>query len=174
MDTITIAIIPYGEYYLKIAKGNPSKNVFDSEGEERTFYIYKYESRGTVANGKYLNVDGSWNISVTRNDGRHAGWMKDLKEVRWCLNTFCFCDYEYPVTGMSNKNCNLSYDERVFWINNASYEDLLRKWRFEPAGSNWFIGEIGDYYEKVLIEKSRKLPVHEIVKVSKSIGWEEK
>ncbi len=29
------------------------------------------------------------------------------------------------------------------WIDTADYESLLRRWRFSPAGSPWFQGEMG-------------------------------
>jgi hypothetical protein len=31
-------------------------------------------------------------------------------------------------------------------IDGMSYEDLLRKWRFAPAGDEWFQGETGKYW----------------------------
>lgn len=39
------------------------------------------------------------------------------------------------------------------WIDNASYEELLRKWRFAPVGDPFFQGEMGQYYSKVMAEK---------------------
>jgi hypothetical protein len=36
--------------------------------------------------------------------------------------------------------------DRKRWIDNATYEQLLARWRFEPLGSPWFQGELGDYY----------------------------
>lgn len=53
------------------------------------------------------------------------------------------------------------------WIDNATYEELLSKWRFATIGDPFFAGEIGDYYAKVMKEKREN---H--VEVSKKIGWE--
>jgi len=72
--------------------------------------------------------------------------------------------------------------EMVAWINQASYEDLLRKWRFEPAGSHWFRGEVGKYFEKMMNERrvceevAETLMTGETPNVnaiaSKRIGWQ--
>ena len=56
------------------------------------------------------------------------------------------------------------------WIDNASYEDLLQRWRFAPVGSPWFQGETGQYYAKVMKEK-RSADPDEAVRASKHIGW---
>lgn len=56
------------------------------------------------------------------------------------------------------------------WIDNASYEELLRKWRFAPIGDAMFQGETGEYYTKVMKEK-RENTNH--VSASKSVGWEQ-
>ena len=54
------------------------------------------------------------------------------------------------------------------WIDNASYETLLSKWRFATLGDPLFQGETGEYYAKVMFEK-RKHCDH--VQASKNIGW---
>ena len=56
------------------------------------------------------------------------------------------------------------------WIDQATYKSLLCKWRFEPSGSPWFEGEIGQYYAKVLKEK-RELDPNNAINASKEIGW---
>lgn len=56
------------------------------------------------------------------------------------------------------------------WIDNASYEQLLAKWRFAKIGDPYFQGEIGEYYSKVMNEK-RKNANH--TQASKTIGWKE-
>jgi len=58
------------------------------------------------------------------------------------------------------------------WINSASYEELLRKWRNEPAGSLWFQGEMGLYYQEVMIRKREALADGEHSQASKRIGWD--
>lgn len=56
------------------------------------------------------------------------------------------------------------------WIDNATYEQLLAKWRFAPIGDSMFQGETGDYYAKVMAEK-RKTADH--VQASKTVGWDQ-
>lgn len=60
--------------------------------------------------------------------------------------------------------------EQKYWIDNASYEQLLGRWRFAPSGSEWFIGETGDYYAKVMREK-RDADSSASVQASKNVGW---
>ena len=54
------------------------------------------------------------------------------------------------------------------WIDNASYEELLKRWRFSEAGDPIFTGEIGEYYKQVMNE--RRDQNH--TTISKKIGWE--
>jgi hypothetical protein len=60
------------------------------------------------------------------------------------------------------------------WIDTASYQELLEKWRFEPAGSPWFTEPLGSYYANAM-QARRKLEgdaAH--VAASKAIGWKPK
>lgn len=57
------------------------------------------------------------------------------------------------------------------WIDSASYEELLRRWRNAPAGDTIFQGETGDYYSEVMAKKRSKVGGVEHVRASKSIGW---
>lgn len=59
------------------------------------------------------------------------------------------------------------------WINEASYGELLKKWRFAPSGDPFFEGEIGIYYREELVRRESILSHEERVKVSKKIGWRE-
>lgn len=59
------------------------------------------------------------------------------------------------------------------WIDNASYEELLRKWRFAPLGDKYFSGNIGEYFTKKIIEKRNKLSSKEESEISKKVGWSE-
>ena len=60
------------------------------------------------------------------------------------------------------------------WIDSATYEMLLRRWRFAKAGEDpIFQGDTGDYYSKVMFGKRDKLEPGEAVRASKTIGWEE-
>ena len=57
------------------------------------------------------------------------------------------------------------------WIDEASYEQLLERWRFARCGDPFFQGEAGDYYAKVMAEKRQKVGEAEHVRASKSVGW---
>jgi len=62
--------------------------------------------------------------------------------------------------------------EMKAWIDGASYEELLRRWRFAPSGDPIFQGETGDYYTKVMAKKREEIGPGEHTKASKKIGWE--
>ena len=64
----------------------------------------------------------------------------------------------------------MTNEEMKQWIDSASYESLLGKWRNAPSGSPWFAGEIGDYYAKVMAAKRNADPAGHVA-ASKSIGW---
>ena len=59
----------------------------------------------------------------------------------------------------------------ILWIDEASYEDLLRRWRFAELGDNIFQGEIGQYYSNSMFEKRELLSHEEQVRISKKVGW---
>jgi hypothetical protein len=65
----------------------------------------------------------------------------------------------------------MTHDEMKKWIDNATYSQLLSKWRFASSGNPFFQGEIGDYYSKVMREKKEQVGNDEHVKTSKTIGW---
>lgn len=65
----------------------------------------------------------------------------------------------------------MNEQEMKNWIDNASYEELLRKWRFSPTGSAFFQGEMGNYYEVIMARKRKEVGEAEHVRASKSIGW---
>lgn len=56
------------------------------------------------------------------------------------------------------------------WIDKASYLELLRRWRFAPAGDPFFQVPIGSYYSKVMAEKKAALGPGEAVAASKAVG----
>jgi hypothetical protein len=60
--------------------------------------------------------------------------------------------------------------ETKAWIDSASLETLLEKWRFAPAGSPLFCGETGEYYKEVMNRK-READPGGWTAASKSIGW---
>ena len=55
------------------------------------------------------------------------------------------------------------------WIDNASYQDLIAKWRFAPIGDPMFQGETGEYYSKVMFAKKKEC---DHVQASKNVGWD--
>ena len=63
-------------------------------------------------------------------------------------------------------------DYKKQWIDAASYEELLRKWRFEPSGSDWFAGDVGAYFVAAMKRKREEIGHDAAVQASKSIGWE--
>jgi len=63
-------------------------------------------------------------------------------------------------------------EEMKKWIDEASYEELLSRWRFAQSGSPWFQGEIGEYYAKAMGLKRAEVGDDEAVRASKSVGWE--
>jgi len=66
------------------------------------------------------------------------------------------------------------------WIDNASYEELLRRWRFAPMGDPLFQGGVGDYYLKRMREKEQAMdaterlggPADNPAAASKRVGWD--
>lgn len=64
-------------------------------------------------------------------------------------------------------------EELKAWIDNATYEQLLRRWRFSPAGGDpIFQDEIGDYYSKVMFMRRDEIGPDAAVAASKSMGWD--
>lgn len=59
---------------------------------------------------------------------------------------------------------------RKEWIDGATYEDLLARWRFSDAGSPWFVGEVGEYYQEVMKRRKADDPA-EAVAASRRVGW---
>lgn len=66
----------------------------------------------------------------------------------------------------------MTNEERRAWINGATYEQLLAKWRFAPPGDPFFEGDLGDHFRKVMNLRRSELPEGEHVQVSKRIGWD--
>ena len=60
--------------------------------------------------------------------------------------------------------------ELLEFINTASDEELLRRWRFAPAGDPIFIGKAGEAYVKAM----KKLQATKgFSTISKRVGWEQ-
>ena len=58
------------------------------------------------------------------------------------------------------------------WIDGATYEDMLTRWRWAPSGSPWFQGEIGKYFELIMSQKRKEIGPTEATRISKRVGWE--
>jgi hypothetical protein len=63
-------------------------------------------------------------------------------------------------------------NEQKEWIDNASYEELLRRWRFATANDSMFRGDLGEYYATVMFKKRDQLPPGEAAVISKKVGWD--
>lgn len=50
----------------------------------------------------------------------------------------------------------MNESEMKAWIDGATMTELLRKWRFEPAGSPWFRDEVGRHFNYVMQERRRQ------------------
>lgn len=62
-------------------------------------------------------------------------------------------------------------DEQKKFIDESSYETLLSRWRYAPVGSEWFQGEVGEYYSKIMFAK-KAAERDGGVSASKNVGWE--
>lgn len=65
-----------------------------------------------------------------------------------------------------------SKEELLDFVETASYEDLLRLWRFEPIGSPYFVPGIYEHVVETMKQKGEELTPVERAQISKDIGWE--
>jgi hypothetical protein len=63
---------------------------------------------------------------------------------------------------------NLTAKNKAY-IDSLDYEELLRKWRFSPLGSEWFQGDTGMYWSQRM---ATMRPNVDHVAISQKIGWE--
>jgi hypothetical protein len=73
---------------------------------------------------------------------------------------------------MNEKPAATSPDLMRAWIDNATYEQLLRWWLFAPIGDPMFQGKMGDYYDQVMARRWAEVGNERHVATSKRIGWE--
>jgi hypothetical protein len=66
---------------------------------------------------------------------------------------------------------SMSYEEMIEWIDHASLEQLLQKWRFASVGDEFFRGKIGDHFCKRMNELRQKVGSEEWSAASKKVGW---
>lgn len=62
----------------------------------------------------------------------------------------------------------MTEDQRE-WIDTATYEQLLRRWRFAAAGDLMFQGEVGEHFAKTMAQRKAEHP--DPARVSKEVGW---
>lgn len=74
--------------------------------------------------------------------------------------------------GLGGKTMTEAEERMLQWIEKASYEELLYKWRFSPAGDPFFIGKIGDFYQDRMNKLKIETPIEEQVSISKKVGWD--
>lgn len=68
-------------------------------------------------------------------------------------------------------NDGLTLDQKR-WIDDASYQTLLRIWRNAPAGDPMFVrGAAFDYYDAAMKRKKAEVGPGGAVAASKVIGW---
>lgn len=56
-------------------------------------------------------------------------------------------------------------------IDNMSYYELLKLWRFAESGHELLSGEVGRYYRDVMRTACEEIGPTEHTKISKEIGW---
>lgn len=57
-------------------------------------------------------------------------------------------------------------------IEDMSYEELLRRWRFYLPGDPMFKGEVGEFFAITLVKRREQVGAAQHTTVSKMIGWE--
>jgi hypothetical protein len=57
------------------------------------------------------------------------------------------------------------------WIDGATYEQLLQRWRFAPTGDEMFQDDTGDYYQRVMAKRKIEIGPEAAVQASKMLGW---
>lgn len=56
------------------------------------------------------------------------------------------------------------------WIDNATYEQLLRKWRFASIRDPLFKGQMGTYFSKKMREKEKAIGKESADAIGKMVG----
>lgn len=63
----------------------------------------------------------------------------------------------------------MTTEEMIAWIDQASYEDLLRKWRFAPIGDPFFLDQqVQLHYVESMGSKGKSV---DTAAASKRVGW---
>ena len=61
--------------------------------------------------------------------------------------------------------------ERIGWIDCATYYRLLERWRFAPVGEPFLQGEVGEHYNKVMKQRRSEISAEEHARIRKAIDW---
>jgi hypothetical protein len=67
-------------------------------------------------------------------------------------------------------DCQGMTTEQKAWIDNATYFQLLERWRMAPIGDPMFLGDTGQYYSDTMKAKRAAVGQAEHVAASKAIG----
>ena len=65
----------------------------------------------------------------------------------------------------------MTKDEKK-WLDEASYEELLRRWRFAPSSDPLVQGDAGIHFQQVLDRRRKEIGTDEHVRISKKIGFQ--
>lgn len=63
-------------------------------------------------------------------------------------------------------------NEEKDWIDNATYDQLLWKWRFTDLSEAIFQGACGTYFAEVMAKHRMDMSAQEKVATSKRVGWD--
>ena len=61
-------------------------------------------------------------------------------------------------------------DETTKLIDAMGLEEMLRIYRFDPMGSPWLLGWVGEYFSAKMVEKTSKCDPSEVETISKRVG----
>jgi hypothetical protein len=67
----------------------------------------------------------------------------------------------------------MTESEMIAWIDSASLEQLLRRWRFAPIGDQFFVGVVGEHFSDTIAERRKTEGNSAWTAASKSVGWSE-
>ena len=92
-------------------------------------------------------------------------------EARSPVSRFSRCPTSAAARGFRERRRMELTDENKRIIDNHTIEELLRRWRFSPAGDEWFQGDTGEYWAKRMNELREKDPA-EYTAASKRLDHE--
>lgn len=71
----------------------------------------------------------------------------------------------------SRRPIKMTDQELWDWTDNATYEELLKKWRFAKDGDPLFRCGMGRHFSDVMFKRKAALPPGEAARISKKVGW---